>query len=55
MDYIGTVLTYNNTPSMDKVYFQLNDKVNLSGQFVCIEHDNKVFGMVTGIFRITLF
>ncbi len=51
-DYIGTVLTYNNTPSIDKVYFQLNDKINLKiGQFVSIEHDNKVFGMVTGIFR----
>jgi len=50
---LGTILTYQNTPSVEKCYFQLSeDKIVRIGQFVSIYHnDETIFGMVTGIFR----
>jgi len=55
-DVIGTILTYQNTPNTEKVYFQLNNDVSVvTGQFVSIEHSNLLFGIITGIFRINPF
>jgi len=55
-EYIGTILAYGGTPSIEKAYFQLEDKcVVHTGQFVSIEHDLPIFGMITGIFRANPF
>jgi len=56
-DYIGTILTYENTPSIDKAYFQLADKAIVrAGEFVSIDHDNEtIFAMIIGIFRVNPF
>lgn len=53
---LGTILAYNNTPSIDKAYFQLeDDKTVHTGQFVTIDHTVPLFAMITGIFRANPF
>jgi len=56
-DSIGTILTYENTPSIDKAYFQLADNAIVkAGEFVSIDHDNEtIFAMIIGIFRVNPF
>jgi len=55
-DAIGTILSYQGTPSIDKAYFQLNNDVIIkAGQFVSIDHLEPIFGLITGIFRVNPF
>ncbi len=52
MNYIGTVLTYQNTPSIEKIYFKLEKEEVRVGQFITIKHkDLKIFGTIVEIFR----
>lgn len=50
---LGLVFSYNNTPSLGKVYFQLEKDTEVSkGQFVSIEHPlGKIMAMVVDISR----
>ncbi len=56
-DSIGTILSYEGTPSIDKAYFQLNDTITVkTGEFVSIAHIKEhIFGMIIGIFRLNPF
>ena len=50
---LGIIFSYQNTPALSKVYFQLNDDKEVNkGQFVAIEHkQGKVIGLVVDIMR----
>jgi len=50
---LGLVFTYQNTPSLGKIFFQLEKEKEVNkGQFVSIEHSQgKLIGLVVDIFR----